>query len=165
MEYSEEKRRSRASETFMRVMDIVHDSVVDGEGLRTVVFFAGCPHFCKGCHNPESWSIKNGTHMTLDVIFCEIMSNPLTDVTFSGGDPFYQAKKVKVLAKRVKEAKKNLWVYTGYTLEEIMESKDEHMRELLSYVDVLVDGRYIEAERDLTLSFRGSRNQRILQLT
>ncbi|MGQ0418497.1 4Fe-4S cluster-binding domain-containing protein, partial [Bacillus sp. HC-Mk] len=75
----------------MKVMNIIHDSVVDGEGLRTVVFFAGCPHRCVGCHNPKSWNICNGTEMTVEEIVKEIASNPLTDVTFSGGDPFFQA--------------------------------------------------------------------------
>jgi anaerobic ribonucleoside-triphosphate reductase activating protein len=165
MEYSKATRRRRSGEAFMKVMNIIHDSVVDGEGLRTVVFFAGCPHFCKGCHNPGSWNIRNGMELSIDDIICEIMSNTLTDVTFSGGDPFYQAEEVKVLAKRVKEAGKNLWIYTGYTIEEINKSKNEHMMQLLSYADVLVDGRFIEEEKDLKLSFRGSRNQRILLLS
>ncbi|GGE62518.1 anaerobic ribonucleoside-triphosphate reductase activating protein [Priestia taiwanensis] len=149
----------------MKVMNIVHDSVVDGEGLRTVIFFAGCPHFCKGCHNPKSWNIENGVDMSADEILCEIMNNELTDVTFSGGEPFYQAEEVKTLAKRVKEAGKNLWIYTGYTIEKIYESSNEHMVQLLSYADVLVDGPFVEKEKDLSLPFRGSCNQRIIRLS
>ncbi|HDX9590985.1 TPA: anaerobic ribonucleoside-triphosphate reductase activating protein [Bacillus pseudomycoides] len=148
----------------MRVMNIIHDSVVDGEGLRTVVFFAGCPHRCFGCHNPQSWNICNGTEMTKEEIINEIENNPLTDVTFSGGDPFFQATEIKELAKNVKDLQKNLWIYTGYTFEEIQNSQNNDMIELLQYADVLVDGRFELEERDLTLPFRGSSNQRIIRL-
>ncbi|HFK1682623.1 anaerobic ribonucleoside-triphosphate reductase activating protein [Bacillus anthracis] len=148
----------------MKVMNIIHDSVVDGEGLRTVVFFAGCPHRCFGCHNPKSWNICNGTEMTVDEIVKEIASNSLTDVTFSGGDPFLQAAEVKKVAKIVKDLKKNLWMYTGYTLEEIQSSQNNDMIELLHYGDVLVDGRFEIEKKDLTLPFRGSSNQRIIRL-
>ncbi|PGB06604.1 anaerobic ribonucleoside-triphosphate reductase activating protein [Bacillus toyonensis] len=148
----------------MRVMNIIHDSVVDGEGLRTVVFFAGCPHHCLGCHNPKSWHLYNGTEMSVKEIIKEISKNPLTDVTFSGGDPFFQAIEVKEVAKAVKSLNKNLWIYTGYTLEEIQNSQNNDMIELLNYGDVLVDGRFEIEKRDLTLPFRGSSNQRIIQL-
>ncbi|MDM5234762.1 anaerobic ribonucleoside-triphosphate reductase activating protein [Bacillus cereus] len=148
----------------MKVMNIIHDSVVDGEGLRTVVFFAGCPHRCFGCHNPKSWNICNGTEMTVEEIVKEIESNPLTDVTFSGGDPFFQAAEVKKVAQAVKDLKKNLWMYTGYTLEEIQSSQNNDMIELLHYGDVLVDGRFEIEKKDLTLPFRGSSNQRIIRL-
>ncbi|ABS22500.1 anaerobic ribonucleoside-triphosphate reductase activating protein [Bacillus cytotoxicus] len=148
----------------MRVMNMIHDSVVDGEGLRTVVFFAGCPHRCVGCHNPQSWNICNGTEMTAEEIIKEIVKNPLTDVTFSGGDPFLQAAEVKKVAKGVKDLGKNLWIYTGYTLEEIQNSQNNDMIELLQYGDVLVDGRFQLDKRDLTLPFRGSSNQRIIRL-
>ena len=148
----------------MKVMNIIHDSVVDGEGLRTVVFFAGCPHRCFGCHNPKSWNICNGTEMTVEEIVKEIESNPLTDVTFSGGDPFFQAAEVKQVARAVKDLKKNLWMYTGYTLEEIQSSQNNDMIELLHYGDVLVDGRFEIEKKDLTLPFRGSSNQRIIRL-
>lgn len=146
----------------MRVMNILHDSVVDGEGLRTVIFFAGCPHFCKGCHNPASWNIANGTDMTVDEVVAEVASNPLTDVTLSGGEPFFQAKEVTEVARQLKARGKNIWTYSGYTLEQIL--ADDIKRELLSYCDVLIDGPFILAERDLSLDFRGSRNQRIIYL-
>lgn len=148
----------------MKVMNILHDSVVDGEGLRTVVFFAGCPHRCQGCHNPQSWNVNNGTEMTCREIIKEIEKNTLADVTFSGGDPFLQAKEVKKVAEAVKERGKNLWIYTGYTLEEIQHSKNNDMIELLHYTDVLVDGRFELENRDVTLPFRGSSNQRIIRL-
>lgn len=152
----------------MRVMNILHDSVVDGEGLRTVIFFAGCPHFCKGCHNPASWNINNGTEMTADEIVAEVASNPLTDVTLSGGEPFFQAKEVAEVARRLKELGKNIWTFSGYTLEQLLEAEGEDgaaKRELLRYCDVLIDGPFILAERDLSLEFRGSRNQRIIDLS
>lgn len=148
----------------MKVMSIHHDSVVDGEGIRTVIFFAGCPHFCKGCHNPRSWNIKNGTEMSMEEIRDEVLSNPLTDVTFSGGDPFFQADEVKVLAKELKEHGKNIWIYTGYTHEQIKDHPNPSFQELLLFCDVLVDGPFILAKKDLTLPFRGSSNQRIIHL-
>ena len=147
----------------LRVLNILHDSVVDGPGLRTVLFFSGCPHFCKGCHNPESWNIRNGNEMTIEQVVDEVLSNPLTDVTLSGGDPFFQASGVKQVAKRLKEAGKNIWAYSGYTLEELLALGGDYT-ELLSYCDVLVDGPFILAERDLSLDFRGSHNQRIIHL-
>lgn len=148
----------------MKVLNIIHDSVVDGEGLRTVVFFAGCPHQCLGCHNPDSWFRSNGTNMSLEEILTEIKSNPMNDVTFSGGEPFIQAKQIVPLAKKVKELGKNIWIYSGFTYEEIINARDPYQPELLKICDVLVDGRFVLAERDLSLTFKGSRNQRIIQL-
>src|SRR5690606_33098245 len=104
----------------MKVMNIIHDAVVDGEGLRTEIFFAGCPHFCRGCHNPKNWNISNGTEMTVQEIVEEVASNSLTDVTFSGGEPFLQAQEVSKVAKQLKNLGKNIWVYTGYTLEQLL---------------------------------------------
>lgn len=148
----------------MKVMNILHDSVVDGEGLRTVIFFAGCPHGCLGCHNPESWNSSNGKEMTLEEVLLEIQSNSIANVTLSGGEPFIQAKEVSRLAKEIKAIGKNIWAYSGFTYEEIINSKDRYKKELLSYCDVLVDGRFILEERDLSLLFRGSRNQEIIYL-
>ena len=148
----------------MKVMNIIHDSVVDGDGLRTVIFFAGCPHFCEGCHNPASWNIRNGTEMTVDQVVQEVASNPLTDVTLSGGEPFFQALEVAQVARRLKALGKHIWAYSGYTLEQLQDSEDKAKRELLSYCDVLVDGPFILEKRDLTLQFRGSSNQRVIDL-
>jgi len=149
-------------DSWMKVMNILHDSVVDGEGLRTVIFFAGCPHGCLGCHNPSSWNMSNGTEMSIDEIMVEIESNPLTDVTFSGGEPFIQAKEVAKLAERIRKLGKNIWVYSGFTYEEIV--KDRYKRELLNQCNVLVDGPFKIEEKNLSLSFRGSNNQRIIEL-
>lgn len=148
----------------MRILNIIHDSVVDGSGLRTVVFFAGCPHQCIGCHNPDSWNMGNGRYMPLDEVLVEIASNPMNEVTFSGGEPFIQAKQIVPLAKEVKKLGKNIWIYSGFTYEEILDSQDPYKRELLEICDVLVDGRFLIEERDLSLTFKGSRNQRIIQL-
>ena len=146
----------------MKIITIYHDSVVDGEGVRTVIFFAGCPHRCKGCHNPESWNIKNGNDWTIERVLNECLANPLSNVTFSGGDPFLQAKQIIPLAKALKKAGKNIWAYSGWTYEEL--TKDEHKRELLKYIDCLVDGKFILEQRNTKLKFRGSENQRILKL-
>ncbi|MDF2607892.1 MAG: nrdG [Bacillales bacterium] len=146
-----------------RVMNIIHDSIVDGPGLRTVIFFAGCEHRCKGCHNPESWNYQNGSEMNVEQIISEIEANPITNVTFSGGDPFFQADVVTDIAKLVKDLGRNLWVYTGYTLEQIQ--YNDRYSDLLKYIDVLVDGPFIESEKDYSLDFRGSRNQKIHYLS
>jgi|SRR5690625_423489 len=148
----------------MKVMNILHDSVVDGPGLRTVVFFSGCPHQCLGCHNPASWKMTNGVDMAVEEIFKEIESNPLTDVTFSGGEPLIQAKELVKLAKKVKAIHKNIWLYSGFTYEEIINGPNRYQKALLDYCDVLVDGRFVLEERDLSLTFKGSRNQRIIEL-
>ena len=148
----------------MKVMNIIHDSIVDGEGLRTVVFFAGCLHFCKGCHNPSSWNRENGRDMTIDDIYEEVMSNPLTDVTFSGGEPFMQADELQYLVMRLKESGKNIWIYSGYTHDELLTHHNPACQNGLKYCDVLVDGRFELEKRDPKLLFRGSSNQRIIHL-
>ena len=148
----------------MKVMNIIHDSIVDGEGLRTVVFLAGCPHFCKGCHNPSSWNQDNGRDMTINEIYEDIMSNPLTNVTFSGGEPFMQADELLLLAKRLKQSNKNIWVYSGFTYEELLDHPNPNCQNLLMLCDVLVDGRFELDKHATNLLFRGSANQRIIHL-
>lgn len=146
----------------MKILDIRQDSVVDGEGLRTVIFFAGCNHHCKECHNPQSWDFNNGIEMTVEEIITEIKSNPLCQgVTFSGGCPICNASEILPLAIQLKKEGYNIWCYSGETLEQIMLSLDSKSK-LLEYCDVLVDGAYIHEKRDLSLAFRGSSNQRIL---
>lgn len=148
----------------MKVMNIIQDSIVDGEGLRTVIFFAGCSHFCKGCHNPSSWNINNGVEVSLEEILKEVKKNPLNDVTFSGGDPIYQVKELVKLAKEIKKLDKNIWCYTGYTIEELRSINNKDINELLETIDVLVDGRFEIDKLDLSIPFRGSTNQRIIYL-
>ena len=148
----------------MRVMNILHDSNVDGDGLRSVVFVAGCPHHCKGCHNPKSWDFNAGTEMTVEDVATELLNNELTDVTLSGGEPFAQAEELAELVDILHDAGKDVWCYTGYTYEHLRDHGTEAQRLLLSKVDTLVDGHYIERLRDPYALFRGSSNQRIIKL-
>ena len=145
----------------LNVAGIMDESIVDGEGIRLAVFLQGCPHHCKGCQNPETWNTdKLSLLMTVDEIMKKYDGNPLLNgITFSGGEPFIQADKLIPLAEKVHKAGGNVWCYTGYTLDELRASSEAS--ELLNHIDVLVDGPYIEKERDLTLKFRGSKNQRI----
>lgn len=148
----------------MRILSIERDSITDGEGLRTVIFFSGCPHKCEGCHNPESWNYNNGKVFSLEEVLTEIKTNKMNDVTFSGGEPFFQAEALLPLAETLKARDKNIWCYTGYQLEWILKFGNENQKRLLFYIDVLVDGPYKDHLRDITLDFRGSSNQRILYL-
>jgi len=147
----------------LRIMDIYHDSIVDGIGFRDVVFLNMCPHHCEGCHNPSSWDYNKGHEVHVDEIFKILQNNPIADVTFSGGEPFLQCESLICLCEKIKkETNKNIWVYSGYLFEEIL--KDPVKRKLLSLVDVLVDGPFIQSLADKTLRFRGSSNQRIIDV-
>lgn len=145
----------------IRVLDIIGGTSVDGPGLRTSIYFAGCTHNCPGCHNPESHDTEGGRPMTVGEIM-EIIADNDFNVSFSGGDPMYQAEALLPLVRLIHEAGYTLWCYTGYTYEEVAASPV--MNALLDYVDVLVDGRYIDALRDTGLRFRGSSNQRIIDV-
>ena len=149
-------------QTKIPVMNIIQDSIVDGEGLRAVVFVAGCPHQCQGCHNPQSWKAKNGTLLTLQEICDSLLSNPLNDVTFSGGEPFLYPEQLAKVAKVVKAQGKDIWCWTGFTIEQI--KGDPKKIELLKYIDVLIDGKFILEQRDLSLYWKGSKNQRVMKL-
>ncbi|MDE6344472.1 MAG: anaerobic ribonucleoside-triphosphate reductase activating protein [Muribaculaceae bacterium] len=139
---------------------MIEGTVVDGVGLRTSIYFAGCTHHCPGCHNPQSWDLSGGTEMSVDDIMERIAEYGL-NVTFSGGDPLMQIDNGLLdLAARIHTLGLNIWCYTGYTLEEI--KSDSKLRPILDAVDVLVEGRYIAALRDIHLPFRGSSNQRII---
>ena len=146
----------------LRVLDIARGTSVDGPGLRDSIYFAGCHHACEGCHNPQSWDMNGGREMSDDEIM-EILRYDDFDVTFSGGDPMYRAADVARLARRIKaELGKTIWCYTGFEFENIV--SDPHFRCLLEAVDVLVDGPFVLAERDISLRFRGSGNQRIIDV-
>lgn len=145
----------------LRVVDIVDGTSVDGPGLRTSIYFAGCKHYCPGCHNPSTWDFSAGRDMTVDQLIERILENDF-NVTFSGGDPLYQLTALTVLANEIKKIGKTIWCYTGFTYEELAASSDYN--DILSLIDVLVDGPYIQALRDPDLRFRGSSNQRILAL-
>ena len=138
--------------------------MADGPGLRTSIYCAGCHHHCPGCHNPQSWDINNGTWMSIDEIMDVIKADSISNVSFSGGDPFYQVEAFTELARKIKtETNKNIWCWTGFTLEEIQ--ADEKLSSLLPWLDTLVDGPFILEQRDTTLLFRGSPNQRIIHFT
>ena len=137
--------------------------MADGPGFRTAIYCAGCLHHCKGCHNPQSWDMAGGKPMSVDELLEIIKADSMSDVTFSGGDPFYQVDAFTELARRIKEeTNKTIWCWTGFTYEEIM--ADAHLAQMLLYLDVLVDGPFILEQRDTTLLFRGSPNQRIIYL-
>lgn len=152
----------------IRVSGIVEESIVDGPGLRYVVFTQGCPHHCAGCHNPGTHDFNGGYELSISHILGQIQENPLlSGVTLSGGEPFCQPEVMGILAREVKAMKKNIFIYSGYTFEQLQEMAKQNpaIKELLILCDTLVDGRYIEELRDLELLFRGSSNQRIIDLT
>lgn len=136
------------------------DSIVDGEGIRTVIWFQGCNHNCYNCHNPQTHSFQNNILMSADNIVNFYLKQKLqSGITLSGGDPFFQAEELLSLLKKLKEHDINIWVYTGFTYEYLLKEYKEH----LQYIDVLVDGLYIDKLRDISLAFRGSSNQRLIQ--
>lgn len=146
----------------LRVIDISEGTSVDGPGLRTSIYFSGCTHHCPGCHNPQSWSFDAGKETTIDELIKIIAYNDF-NVTFSGGDPLFQAEQVTELARRIKvELQKNIWCYTGFKWEDIV--GNPRFRPLLDTIDVLVDSPFILAQRNTELRFRGSENQRIIDV-
>lgn len=151
----------------LRISGIVSESIVDGPGFRYVIFTQGCPHHCPGCHNPQTHSFEGGFEADIPAMLEEIRQDPLLDgVTFSGGEPFCQPEALLPIAKAVKEMGKTIFVYSGYTLEQLLDLSKERpaILELLRLCDTLVDGPYVESLRDLDLEFRGSSNQRLIDL-
>lgn len=151
----------------IRIAGTVSESIVDGPGFRYVIFVQGCPHGCPGCHNPQTHDFNAGKLTDTDELFGECIEDPLNKgVTFSGGEPFCQAEPLYELGKRFKERGLSLWSYSGWTFEELLEKskREEYVRRLLSIIDVLVDGRFAEEQRSLSLQFRGSANQRLIDV-
>lgn len=151
----------------VRIAGVIKQSIVDGPGIRFVIFTQGCPHKCEGCHNPQTHSFSDGYDCEIQKMLDEISKNPLLrGITLSGGEPFCRAGELLPLVKAVRAKKMDVFCSTGYTFEELlaMSELDADVAELLGLIDILVDGRFILAERDLELRFRGSRNQRILDL-
>ena len=143
----------------MRIAGIVRDSIVDGTGVRDVVFFQGCGKRCKGCHNPDTWDYQGGCHRFIgDVV--EELSDSSNDVTISGGEPIDQFNDLLELCRQLKEAGKRIWVYTG----NVVDPTKRIYQRLAEYVDVIVDGRFVEDKMDCNLLFRGSSNQRLINL-
>lgn len=147
--------------TTLRVIDIVPGTSVDGPGLRTSIYFAGCAHHCEGCHNPQSWDFHAGKEMTVDEIVAVVEENGF-NVTFSGGDPIYQAEPLCELAAKLKEIGHTIWCYSGFSFDEL--SVMPECRKLLTLIDVIVDGPFIQSMRDTNLRFRGSSNQRLIDV-
>ena len=149
-------------EITMRIAGMVQDSIVDGPGLRFTLFTQGCPHNCPGCHNPASWPFDAGEEKSVEDLMKVIQYNRF-HVTFSGGDPMYQAADLLPLAKAITEMGLKIWCYTGFHYEKIRDKSP--YKELLEYIDVLVDGPYVEALKPIgpALRFRGSSNQRFIR--
>ena len=147
----------------LQILNIVEDTMVDGPGFRTSVYCAGCSHRCPGCHNPQSWNFAAGKEMTVEQVMSIIEADPYTrGVTFSGGDPMYQAAAFAELARAIHQrTQKDVWCYTGFTFESLIH---DDQRELLSEIDVLVDGPFIQSKYDADLLFRGSSNQRLIDV-
>ena len=151
----------------LNIAGIVDDSIVDGDGCRLTVFVQGCRCRCHGCQNPETQPMEGGRRIDTADILAKVKANPLlAGVTFSGGEPFLQPAPLAALAWDVHALGLDVWSYSGFTLDELLAraEKDKATAALLNEIDVLVDGPYEEAERDLTLHFRGSRNQRVIDM-
>ena len=141
------------------------DSIVDGEGLRAVIWTQGCPHGCPGCHNPQTHAFDGGTSVASESILEQLKAHFYLDgVTFSGGEPMAQAAACGELAQAVHQLGMNVWCYTGYTWEALMEAQDPDQRMFLEQIDVLIDGPFLLAQKSLNLRFRGSANQRLIDV-
>lgn len=152
----------------IRIFGKIEHSFVDGRGVRYVIFTQGCPRDCPGCHNPGSHSPDGGMETTTDALWREIRDTRMINgVTFSGGEPFMWARELALIGEAVRKSKMDVWTYTGYKYEELLDmaAEDEAVRSLLTVTNVLVDGEFIKEKRDWNLRFRGSSNQRILDIT
>lgn len=149
----------------IRIAGTEAESIVDGPGFRFTLFTQGCSHACSGCHNPQTHAFDGGSEVTLDELLAQMLKNKFVrGVTFSGGEPFCQPEPLYRLACALKASGKHLMAYTGYTFEQLLELPDSSVKALLEQLDLLVDGPYLEAERDVSLKFRGSANQRVLHV-
>ena len=147
--------------------DLQTDSTVDGPGLRTVIWTQGCSHHCQGCQNPKTWDFEGGGLIPISLVLEEIDKLEYqAGITFSGGDPMFQPEACNEIAKYCRAKGLNIWTYTGFTFEEIMElaKKKPIYQEFLTNIDVLVDGRFVQKELDLQILFRGSKNQRLIDV-
>ena len=141
------------------------DSIVDGEGLRAVIWTQGCPHGCPGCHNPQTHPFDGGTSVASEILLKQLKAHFYLDgVPFSGGEPMAQAAACGELAQAVHQLGMNVWCYTGYTWEALMEAQDPDQRMFLEQIDVLIDGPFLLAQKSLNLRFRGSANQRLIDV-
>ena len=153
----------------IRIAGVVRESFVDGPGVRFTVFCQGCPHRCPGCHNPATHDFDGGYDCDIEKILEAVGQNPMLDgITFSGGEPLCQPEAFLELAQgiRTRYPQQNVVIFTGYTYEELQHMQEDRpaLKELLNLTDYLIDGRYVQEQRDLTLQFRGSQNQRIIDM-
>ena len=151
----------------MRIAGFVEESIVDGPGFRIVIFFQGCAHHCYGCHNPETWDFEGGKEVSFDLIKKIIDDNPYADgITLSGGDPLYQIDASTEIAEYAKSKGLDVILYIGFLFEEVLEmtKANQRLKDLLNNVDTLIDGPFILEQRHLSLKFRGSSNQRIIDV-
>nr|DAN37825.1 MAG TPA: anaerobic ribonucleoside-triphosphate reductase activating protein [Caudoviricetes sp.] len=155
------------NDIFLRIAGIEYESIVDGPGIRNTIFTQGCNHNCKGCHNPQTHNFDGGFEISLSEIYDKITDNPLvTGITLSGGDPILQYKKLIPLVQKLKEHDYNIWMYTGYYIEDLLcRYTDWDLRDFfLPYIDVIVDGPFVEDLKSLHLNYRGSSNQRFIDV-
>ncbi|MBQ9480475.1 MAG: anaerobic ribonucleoside-triphosphate reductase activating protein [Selenomonadaceae bacterium] len=154
----------------VRIAGLEEESYVDGEGIRYAIFVQGCPHHCEGCHNPQTFDFDGGRLIEIDELLDRIKGNALlSGVTLTGGEPLCQLRSLTELARAVQGMGLTVWCYTGFTFEELIGGVERYfsadeVREFLRHVDVLVDGPFVEARRDLSLAFRGSGNQRLIDV-
>jgi len=149
--------------TKISVLDILYDTTVDGPGFRTSIYAAGCIHKCLECHNPQSWDYANGQEYSIEELLDIVSVSDFANVTFTGGDPLIQVNEFTELAKKIKTfTHKNIWCYTGFTFEQI--NKSQKLSQILPFLDVLVDGKYMNNLYNEDLPFRGSSNQRIIDV-
>ena len=151
----------------LRLAGVVNESIVDGPGIRTAVFVQGCPHRCEGCHNSHTWDFSGGYDREVDDIIETVSKNPLLKgITLSGGEPFSQAGPLSELAKKAHNIGLDVFTYSGYTFEEILAGFRDNpgWRALLEQSDYLVDGKFDLSQKSLELRFRGSKNQRVLDV-
>lgn len=149
----------------LRIAGVIDESIVDGPGIRFVIFTQGCPHHCPGCHNPQTHDFSGGELVPISQLLSDIQADPLiSGVTLSGGEPFCQPEPLVELVRELKLEGKHIMAYSGYTWEQLLAMEDPAVSALLRQCDILVDGPFLQAERDLSLRFRGSRNQRLIDV-
>ena len=149
----------------IKIAGIVEESIVDGPGIRFVIFTQGCPHKCVGCHNPQTHDFNMGRYENIDKLAQKIDENPLlSGITLSGGEPFLQSLELVQLIEKIKNKNLNVITYTGYTYEELIQSKNKNVLDLLNKTDILIDGKFVLELKDENLMFRGSSNQRAIDV-
>jgi anaerobic ribonucleoside-triphosphate reductase activating protein len=149
----------------IRIAGYVNDSLVDGPGIRFTIFTQGCPYHCLGCHNPDTWDPKGGEEVEISTLIAKWRQNPLLDgITLSGGEPLFQKEKLLPLIDAALEDGLNIVMYSGNTIEKMFKDNDPITMEILSKIHYLIDGRFLLKQINLDLLYRGSNNQRIIDL-